>query len=205
MNLVNYRVRRATLNDIKNLTALWRAMQLPAIELEKRLTEFQVVEAEDGQVVGGIGLHITERQGRLHSEAFKDFAQADLLRQLLWERIQNVASKHGLTRLWSKETAPFWEHSGFRTATAETLQKLPAVWSELKTGARTMPLREEAKAAPISLDKEFALFMESEKSRTAKLFRQARTLRIIATLIAIILFIIVMMVGAFFVLHKAPR
>lgn len=205
MNPLNYRVRRATVDDIKGLTAIWQAMNLPAPELEKRLTEFQVAETEDSQVVAAIGLQIAGRQGRLHSEAFNDFSQSNHLRHLLWERLQNVANNHGLTRLWIKETAPFWDHNGFRAASAETLQKLPDVWSELKTGSLTLQLKEEAEIVPISLDKEFALFMESEKSRTAKIFRQARTLKIIATVIAIILLLMVIAVGAFFLLRKGPR
>jgi N-acetylglutamate synthase-like GNAT family acetyltransferase len=205
MNLPSFRVRRATVDDIKGLTALWQAMNLPAPELEKRLTEFQVAEMEDGQVVGAIGLQITGRQGRLHSEAFKDFAHSDNLRHLLWERIQNIANNHGLTRLWIKDTAPFWDHNGFQAASDETFQKLPAVWNEMRIGARTLQLKDETEAVPISLDKEFALFMESEKSRTEKIFRQARTLKIVATLVGIILFLMVVAIGAFIVLRKGPR
>ncbi len=205
MNSADYRVRRATVDDIGNLLSLWQAMRLPAQELEKRLTEFQVVEAGDNQLVGAIGLQIAGRQGRLHSEAFNDFSQSDRLRQLLWERIQNLAHNHGLTRLWIKESAPFWDHNGFRTASAETLQKLPTTWSELKAGVLTLQLKAETEGIPVSLDKEFALFMESEKSRTADIFRKAKTLKMIATAIAIILFIMVMAIGAFFVMRKVPH
>jgi len=201
----NYQVRRATVDDVKNLLSLWQSMHLPALELEKRLTEFQVVETQEGQIAGAIGLQIAGRQGRLHSEAFSDFGQSDKLRELLWERIQNVANNHGLTRLWISESAPFWDHNGFRAANAETLQKLPATWSELKAGVLTLQLKEETEAIPVSLDKEFALFMESEKSRTAEIFRKARTLKMIATVIAIILFIMVMAIGAFFVMRKTPH
>ena len=42
------RVRRATLDDLGALKPLWTSMRLPAADLEKRLTEFQVIEsAED--------------------------------------------------------------------------------------------------------------------------------------------------------------
>src|SRR5229473_3136428 len=74
MNSSDYHVRRATLDDIGQLTALWNAMNFPAAELAKRPTEFQVTEGADGNLVGLVGLQIAERQGRIHSEAFKEFA-----------------------------------------------------------------------------------------------------------------------------------
>jgi hypothetical protein len=192
-------------DDLKGLSALWETMNLPAPELEKRLTEFQVAETEDGQVVGAIALQITGRQGRLHSEAFKDFTHADNLRHLLWERIQNIANNHGLTRLWIKDTAPFWDHNGFRAANDEAFQKLPTVWDGMRIGARTLQLKDETETLPISLDKEFALFMQSEKDRTEKMFRQARTMKMIALLVAIMLLGMVIAIGAYFLFRKVPR
>ena len=49
-------VRRATLDDLPTLLGLWEVNRLPALELERRLTEFQVVSRPDGVVVGAIGL-----------------------------------------------------------------------------------------------------------------------------------------------------
>src|SRR6476620_4495932 len=103
----NCRVRRATLDDLPQLTAFWQGMQLPIPELSKRITEFQVVEGPDAKIIGMIGLQVAEKQARIHSESFADFAQADQLRPLLWDRIQSVARNHGLLRLWTREKAPF--------------------------------------------------------------------------------------------------
>jgi len=54
MNPSAIRIRRATTDDFQSLRSLWHSMRLPAGELEKRLTEFQVIEAADGQIVGRI-------------------------------------------------------------------------------------------------------------------------------------------------------
>src|ERR1017187_926557 len=94
----NYRVRRATLDDIRQLTALWQSMQFPVEDLARRVTEFQVAEGAEGEVRGAVGLQIAERQGLVHSEAFSDFALADHLRPLLWDRLLAVATNHGLLR-----------------------------------------------------------------------------------------------------------
>src|SRR2546425_12217948 len=118
-----YRVRRATLDDIGQLSALWQSMHLAADGLSKRVTEFQVAESAEGKLLGAVGLQIAERQGCVHSEAFTDFALAEHLRPLLWERLQSIAVNHGLRRLWTQEKAPFWNHCGLVQPEAETLQK----------------------------------------------------------------------------------
>jgi N-acetylglutamate synthase-like GNAT family acetyltransferase len=112
----SYQVRRATLDDLGQLTGLWRAMNFPAEELARAVTEFQVAQDADGRLVGAIGLQIAQRQGRIHSESFEDFSLADTLRPMLWERLHAVATNHGLLRLWTHEGAPFWHHCGLRPA-----------------------------------------------------------------------------------------
>src|SRR6266702_4017250 len=203
MTVSNYRVRRATLDDITQLTSIWKSMDFPVEDLARRITEFQVAEAVDGTVAGALGLQIAERQGRVHSEAFKDFALADQLRPLLWERIHAVATNHGLLRLWTQEQAPFWNHCGLVKADAEALEKLPAIWRGPASDWLTLKLREDI-AAVISLDKEFALFKESEKQRTQRAFHHARILKMIATFIALALLVLVA-AGAFYVVRKLVR
>src|SRR2546428_4985210 len=141
MDSSNYRVRRATLDDLAQLTGLWQAMRLAVPDLGKRITEFQVAEAPDGKLVGVVALQVTARQGRIHSESFVDFSLADKLRPVLWERLQSVARNHGLLRLWSQEKAPFWSHCGMAAADAETMQKLPSLRGTGKGEGVTPELR----------------------------------------------------------------
>ncbi len=203
MTLANYRVRRATLDDIDQLTALWRSMHFPADELAQRITEFQVAEGPAGGLVGAVGLQVCERQGRLHSEGFTDFALADSLRPQLWERLQSVATNHGLVRLWTQEQAPFWNHCGLAKPDPEAMQKLPAIWRSLAGAWLTLKLKEDIEEV-ISADKEFALFMQAERERTERTFQQARILKFIATLIAIsVLFLVI--AGAFFIIRRNPQ
>jgi len=189
-----YRVRRATLDDIGPLTAMWEAMHYPTEELARRVTEFQVAEGADGKLLGTLGLQIAERQGLVHSEAFSDFALAEHLRPLLWDRAHAVATNHGLLRVWTQEQAPFWNHCGLLKADAEALQKLPMLWRGPSSGWLTLKLRDDVETV-ISLDKEFALFMQSEKQRTERVFQRARTLKTIVTLIALAVLIAVAVWG----------
>ena len=198
---VKYRVRRATLDDIGQLTAMWDSLQYPTRDLARRVTEFQVAEGADGTVLGAVGLQIAERQGLVHSEAFSDFALAEHLRPLLWDRVNAVATNHGLLRLWTQEQAPFWNHCGLVKADAEALQKLPASWRGPSSPWLTLKLRDDMEAV-MSVDKEFAMFMQSEKQRTEQVFKRGRTIKTIATLIALALLVGVVVLAVRMFLHN---
>jgi hypothetical protein len=185
-----YRVRRATLDDIGQLTAQWESMHYPVEDLARRVTEFQVAMDPDGRVLGAVGLQVAERQGLVHSEAFSDFALAEHLRPLLWDRVHAVASNQGLLRVWTREQAPFWNHCGLLKADAEVLQKLPALWRGRSSGWLTLKLRDDVDTV-LSVDKEFAVFMQSEKQRTERVFQHARRLKMLVTLLAIVALIVV--------------
>ena len=203
MNSANYRVRRATLDDVAQLTALWNSMHFPAVELAKRVTEFQVIENAEGKLIGAVGLQIAQRQGRIHSEAFTDFSLADQVRPLVWERVQSVATNHGLLRLWTQEQAPFWKGCGLVKAEPEALEKLPPIWRAQSGEWLTLKLKDDPETA-ISVDKEFALFMQSEKQRTERAFQHARILKLIATVIAVVLLLLVL-VAAVYLFQKNPQ
>ena len=163
-------------------------MRLPAGELEKRLTEFQVIEADDGQIAGAIGVQIIRQHALLHSEGYTDFAVADAARQLFWERIQTITAHHGVFRLWTQENSPFWARWGFQPATIEHIERLPAEWKHSEEKWLTIQLKNEEAIA--ALDKELEAFRESEKKRTAETLEQARTMTTTITVIAFVVGIV---------------
>lgn len=202
MTTPNVTVRRATVEDIPKLVPLWQQDSLPWQELERRFKDFQVVEGPGGEVLGALGLHIHGHEARLHAEVFAHPEQADELREVLWERAQVIAKNHGLVRLWTQLATPFWHRSGFQTPSADTLAKLPGTFGGIQDAWRFVQLKEEAPAS-ISLDKEFALFRESEKEQTEKLFRQAKTLKVIAAIVAILVCLLIVVWAITF--FKAQR
>jgi N-acetylglutamate synthase-like GNAT family acetyltransferase len=202
MNSEEYRVRRATVEDLGKLRMLWESMRLAPDDLEKRLTDFQIVEGRDGRLLGAVGFQINGRTGRLHSEGFVDFAVADDTRPLLWKRIQSLAMNHGVFRVWTQEQAPFWGQNGFQPASAEALQKLPEVWSGLGNGWRTLQLKDEEVLA--SAEKELAMFIEAEKQRTAKTLGQARLLKQLATVVTCIVAVALIAAAVYMFLRRAP-
>jgi len=174
-------IRRATVDDLPALQSLWTAAEFPAMELESRLTEFQVVEA-GGVFAGALGLQILRQHARLHSEDYTDFAVADAARELFWERIQNLAANHGVFRIWTQETSPFWTHWGFHPADAEMLGRLPDEWKAREGHWLTLELKNE-EAINNALENQFASFMDAEKKQTAQVAGRARQIRIFFTVI----------------------
>jgi N-acetylglutamate synthase-like GNAT family acetyltransferase len=200
MNPSAIRIRRATTDDFQSLRSLWNSMRLPAVELERRLTEFQVIETGDGQIVGAIGVQIIRRHALLHSEGYTDFAVADAARQLFWERIQTITAHHGVFRLWTRENSPFWVRWGFQPATIEQLERLPAEWKSFEGRWLTIQLKNEEAIA--ALDKELEAFRESEKKRTAETLEQARTMTTTITVIAFVVGIVLVGIAFYLFIRR---
>jgi N-acetylglutamate synthase-like GNAT family acetyltransferase len=200
MNLPNLRIRRATTDDFQSLQALWTSMRFPTDDLEKRLTEFQVVETGDGQVVGAIGLQINGQHALLHSEGYTDFSMADDARELFWERIQTIASHHGVFRIWTREQSPFWTRWGFQPAGDEILGRLPAEWN--RSGEKWLTFQIKDEEALAKLDKELAVFKESEKKHAAEVLDQARTLTTTITVIGFAVGVILLGVAFYLLMRR---
>ena len=197
--------RRATIDDLSKLTALWRAEGLHEHDLEKRFKEFQLIEGVGGEVAGAIGLQISGHDGRLHSETFAHPEESDSLRQQLWERVQMIANNHGLNRIWTQLESPFWHHVGFNAASSELTARLPGLFVGEHRPWFFYQLRSET-APVVSIDKEFAMFRETERERTEKIFRQARVLKMIAAVLAVgVLGLVIFWAISFFQLQRRRR
>jgi N-acetylglutamate synthase-like GNAT family acetyltransferase len=194
------RVRRATTDDVQSLRSLWISMGLPTDKLEKRLTDFQVVESDDGQITGAIGLQIIRQHGLLHGEAYTDFSVADAARPLFWERIQLIASHHGVFRLWTRENSPFWSNCGFRIVITESLVQLPEEWKRLEGKWYSLQLKNEEALA--TLEKELTTFRELEKQRTTRTLDQARTMTTAITVAGFGIFLICIGVLIYLLTHR---
>lgn len=202
MNASQLRVRRATVDDLETLKAIWRSMRLPADELEARLTEFQAVES-GGQVVGALGFQIAGQHALLHSEGYSDFSFADAARELFLKRIESLAANHGVFRIWTQEHCPFWTHAGFLPAGAETLARLPEAWKSGGAEWLTLELKNE-EAVATALGNKFAGFMDTEKQQTARVHEQARTLRTIIIVAGFGIGIIGIVIAVVLFLHRNP-
>jgi len=198
------RIRRATVDDRAALHHLWAAMRLPADELEKRLTEFQVVINAKGELLGAIGIQFSKQHALLHSEGYMDFAVADAARQLFWERIQTLAANLGAFRVWTQERSPFWKSFGFQPPTIESLGRLPEEWkNEFAGGWLTHQLKNE-EVISSALENQFAGFMAAEKMETHRLSEQARTIRTIITILGFAIGILGICVAAYLFIRRSP-
>jgi len=204
-------LRRATVDDLPALKALWVTAQLPADALEARLTDFQVVEA-GGVFAGAVGVQILRQHARFYAEDFADFSVADAARELFWSRLQNLAANHGVFRIWTQETSPFWTHWGFQPANAETLERLPEEWKNLEGGPGT-PKRSEGGWLTLELKNEDAIqaalqnqipkLMEAEKRQTAEVTARAKKIRTVFTVVCFAIGILCFAL-AFYLLLRHP-
>ena len=181
-------VRRATVEDLNALRAIWHSMRLPADELEKRLKEFQVVES-GGQIAGAIGVQFLEQNALLYGEGFADFAVADAARQLFWNRIQTLATNHGVFRIWTQEDSPFWLRWGFLPVSEKVLSRLPEPWKSPGGKWFTLELKNE-EAIAAALQTKFAGFLDAEKKQTARLTEKAKTLKATITVVCFLIFLV---------------
>jgi N-acetylglutamate synthase-like GNAT family acetyltransferase len=195
-------IRRATTDDLPALKSLWSSMSLAADDLEKRLTEFQVVVDADGLFLGAMGFQVCRQHALLHNEGFTDFSIADNARDLFWRRFQVLAANHTVFRLWTQERSPFWKDFGFRPPEPQVLARLPGEWKNEFDGAwLTLQLKDEAAIAE-ALGTNFAGFMDAEKKQTARVMEQAQTLRAVITVIAFILGFLSFGVAFYLLIHR---
>jgi hypothetical protein len=197
----DFQVRRATLEELPALGELWRAMHFETQDLERRLTEFQVAVSPDGQLLGAIAFEVSGRQGRMHSEAFVDFALADAVRHAFWQRVQLLSLNYGVVRVWTQETVPFWRQCGLDTPPPDKMGKLPTTWAALPGNWLTTQVRDED-AVEHALDKEFVKFREMEKAAGQSLIRPVKALNTLATWLAIILSILVFGAALYLLSHR---
>ena len=193
-------VRRATVDDLPALKALWSAANLPADDLENRLTEFQVVTA-DGNVAGALAVQTARQHLRFYTEDFTDFSIADAARELFWERIQTLAANHSVFRVWTQETSPFWTHWGFQPATPEMLERLPEEWKRSEGRWLTLELKNED-AIKTALGEQFAGFMQTEKTNTEAIAAKAKTFRTILTVFFFAVAAVCFAVAFYLLMHR---
>jgi N-acetylglutamate synthase-like GNAT family acetyltransferase len=190
-------VRRATVDDLPELRGLWAQAQLPVEALEKRIREFQIIEGPDQALLGAAGLTITSQQGRIFGEAYAFPDKAEFLRPKLLERFLVVSRNHGLARLWIDDLA--WTSLGFK----EDLG--PGVKRPVEFTGDTwcvFPLREES-ARTADLEQEFEIFKQAQQAESERALQRARTLRLFAWLLAVVLILLVLGLG-FYVLRNLP-
>ena len=194
-----YLARRATVEDLPQLLALWRLEQLPAETLEKRFTEFQVVSDDAGQLLAALGLQLAGAQGRLHSEAIARPELSDTLRALLWQRLQVIIQNHALERLWTQLNTAFWREHGFERAPEELLKQRPAAFPLNDQEWLAVTLR--AANATAALEREFAEIKALQAQEKEKTQARIRSMKRVSLGVTIFVFVLVVIGAVIMVKH----
>ncbi len=178
--------RRATVEDLPALQALWQQAGLPWLELERFVTEFQVVPSEvDGVLLAAIGLLVEGNDALLHTEALADSEQADELRATLWRRVQIVARNQGVQRLWTQEDADYWATGGFSKAAPATVAGATATFVDRSADWRVYELIDPDKAKHM-VDEQMAIWQAERAQEAEALQDKIRAFRTVAFGLAIV-------------------
>ncbi len=190
-------LRRATLDDLEGLKELWGRCHLQVLDLERHLTDFQMVVTLEGDLLAAVGFRIDGGQALVHSEAFAQVGGEDELRELLWKRLGNWAQNHGLVRMWTLAGAPFWvEQADFRDAGEGDLKRLPVSFGDAGLGWKTRVLREE-NARAMSLEQELKIFQQQSRADMHSVMSQAQMIKGMAYGIAGMILVGVVALGAY--------
>jgi len=185
--------RRATVDCLPALREFWQACGAPVDLLEKRLTEFQVADA-DGVVLATAALHVVEKQGRIHSEFH--VAEGVEAARLLRERILTLAGNLGLLRLWVPAGDEQWRGAGFKPANDGELAKQPKEFQGEAAAWDTLKLRDENPAAGVD---EFVILRQQMQAESEQLLARARVVRVVAYLFAFVVgLLVVLLIFAYF-------
>ncbi len=200
---VPIRARRATVEDLPALQALWQRAELPWDQLDRFVTEFLVVPGEEeGMLLAAIGLQVDGDQALAHSEAILPGQDADGLRAALWLRLQIVARNNGAVRLWTLEDAPYWR-SVFAIADATTVQSLKASFADPTAEWWTYQLIDPAKAQKM-IDERLALWEATRHSDSTHLADSIQRFRQIS-FIVVGLVLAMMAVMVMYVVFRRPE
>ncbi len=175
--------RRATVEDLPSLRLLWQAAGLPWDQLDRFVTEFQVVPGDEEALLGAIGFLVEGTDGLLHTESVTAGENADEIRASLWRRIQIIGRNQGVHRIWTQEDDPYWVTCGFLPASPERLAASPATFLD-RTAAWHLfefPAPEKVKAR---LDEQMAIWQATRAQEAEDLQQRIRNFRNIAVLVA---------------------
>jgi N-acetylglutamate synthase-like GNAT family acetyltransferase len=192
--------RKATLDDLPALHALWQRAGLPWNELERFLTEFQVVPGDDGMLLAAIGLQIDGQEALIHSEALFPGYSEDDLRASLWSRLQIVARNQGVVRLWTLEDAPYWLGT-FTAADSGAIQRLQASFRDPTAAWRCYQLLDPERAQKL-VDERLAMWDANLKSEKSDLLDTVQRIRTFAFVFAAIVIGGILLLIVFVVLRQ---
>ena len=184
MSEISFHARRATLDDLPALRGLWQTALLPAHDLERHLTEFQLAEGLDGRLMGALGFQILGKEARIYYEAYTHSETEALVKPQLWNRLKVMATSAGVHRVWTQEKSSYWEEIGFEAVTADDLERLPSGFQRAGGNWRVLALRDEA--AERMIEEEIGIFQAAHEEDQSRLAWQTRLVRWIAGIIAAI-------------------
>ncbi len=195
-----YTARRANLEDLPTLMALWQKAGLPGEQLEKFLTEFQVVPGDEGVILAAIGLQIAGDEALLHSEAVFVEGDADACRVALWTRMQIVVRNQGVVRLWTLEDAEFWRGL-FHPASSSEIAALKTPFADPTASWYTLRLLDEVQMKKL-VNEQLVLRGGSLDEDRAEFAEKVRKVKLVAYVVAAVVVGLLLVFAAYLFAHR---
>lgn len=174
-----FHFRRATLEDIDVLRGLWQTALFPLYDLEKRLTEFQIVEGVDGRLLGALGMCVQGEEAFIHHEAYTHPSTEAAIREKLWNRLKFLFGNQSAHRIWTCEKADFWKQAGFRKPTVEEKTKFPSDFGSSGKDTLLMYPLKDMKAERM-IEKKIIELQAAREVEEVQLEKRTRIIRIVS-------------------------
>ena len=184
MSELRFHARRATVDDLPALRGLWQTAMYPVQDLERHLTEFQLIEGLDGRLIGALGFQILGQDARIYYEAFTHSDTEALVKPQLWNRLKVMASNGGVHRVWTQESSSFWAENGFESPDHQDLEKLPPAFTKAAGDWKMLALRDEA--AERRIEEEIGLFEAVQEESQSRLETSTKFIKWTAAVVAVI-------------------
>jgi len=196
----SHTARRANLEDLPGLLSLWEKCHLPGTQLEKFLTEFQVVTSPEGQLIGAIGLQIDGDEALIHSEALESEVDDDECRLALWTRMQIVLRNQGVQRVWTLEDADYWQ-GVFQPADPREAASLRAAFADPTASWMMIRLLDDARVHKLVSEQVLLRggSLDGDREAFAETIRRAR---IFAYSIATVVILLLVTFAVYLLVHR---
>jgi len=178
-------IRRATSDDLEQLTPLWQMEGLAADELAPRFTEFIVAVDADNRIHAAIGLNAVGDQGELHSEVIGVAENGDQLRSVVWPKLKLICQGYGLLRLWTRLGSPFWRAQGFHHPKPAIAEQMPGEFGVPDPDWLVMPLK-GSDALAESVDRHMTMLRAMNEAETERTREMARRMKFIAGILLVL-------------------
>ena len=187
-------LRRATIEDLPRLQALWRTALLPDHALKRELTEFQLVEGGDGRLIGAVGIQLLGQDARIYNEVWSHPESEQVAKAQLWNWLVKLIQSHGIHRVWTQEKSGYWQECGFVEPTESQVQMLPKAWRQFRGSWRFFTFYDERAEEIIAREIDYCQTVHEDDLKQTKQWSQSLKWALSLLVVAIVFYYLILLI-----------